>query len=191
MKWPQVPRRIFILSGTGAGLVAALTLFVTHAPVERRSIYEPRHALRSGKELVLVFIGSSSCGADRVPGFDHTIEQMKVAIAERASHSGYRLDVVGVALDWGVKDGLRFLSRYGSFDEVMIGRNWLNAGVIQFIWNDLPKGPVALPQVLVLRRRVGVRNASIEVGPSEFLYRAMGTKEIIRWVSDNVPIESL
>lgn len=167
--------------------VGVATVVVTVAAAVAASLfstpqaeYMPQGGLQSGEELLLVFVGASSCGAHRRQGFAEVVEAAKKALADRAQREGHSFAAVGVALDWAAEDGLTFLRAFGQFDELLVGRNWLNTGAIKYIWKELP-GRAAIPQVLVVRRRIQVGRTGITVSHEELLLRRVGVHAILAW----------
>lgn len=146
-----------------------------------RPVYEPSGSIESGDEIALVFIGASFCNAHNVPGFPDVVESAKLRVREHAQARGMRFRAVGVALDWRAADGLAFLARFGEFDEVASGGNWISDGATRYIWRDIP-GDAHVPQLLVLRRSVH-RGEAIRVGEDQVVKRMLGTNAIQEWVS--------
>ncbi len=142
--------------------------------------------LRSGDEMLVVLLVSAHCVAARSEEFELAVREMLVQLNARAQEVDYLYATQAVALDWSVKDGLKFLRDLGEFDEVSAGRNWLNSGSVTYLLRDLPGEPT-IPQVLVLRRRIAV-DRYVAVGPDELLMRKIGAAEIIRWVHDGTPL---
>ena len=166
-------------------LVSLLTVILNTKGQER--IYDPEIGLRSGEELGVVFIGAKFCQAHREPGFRELVEHMKVLLAERAARDSMAISVRGIALDWSIGDGIEFLESFGRFDQVSVGENWLNIGAMRYIWSEFPGHP-AVPQVLVLKRLVEVKEGGIAIEEERLLKRVVGTDEIRRWVEQGAPI---
>lgn len=141
----------------------------------------------TGDEIVAIFVGASFCGATSAPDLPQVLEDMRRSLGTRASEEHKRLVTVGVALDVSPDDGLKFLSHYGRFDEVLAGRNWLNTGAIDYIWRDTP-GAASLPQLIVLERHVDEGKTSISVGTDHLIRREIGIEEIRNWVKMNTPL---
>lgn len=179
-------------------VIACAALGVTIVAVSQRTTWRDRlsttaradpslpRALKSGTELVAVFIGSSTCGAAENPELKVAIAQLRRSLAARAFRDGKTFSSIGVALDWSVRDGLQFLATFGEFDEVMAGRNWLNAGAVHYIWRDIAGRP-SLPQVLLLERSVEVTATSISIGDETLIARKVGAGEITQWVASLAP----
>ncbi len=136
--------------------------------------------LESGVEVLAVVIGSQSCGASTTPGFSGAIARILTELETDATRHGRRFSSVGVALDQSPADGIQFLSTIGSFDEVMVGRSWLNSGAVHYIWRDIAGMP-ALPQLVLVERSVSVGERSISIGSDKLLARHVGIDQIMSW----------
>lgn len=148
--------------------------------------YVPEYELRSGEEVVLVFIGASFCGAQRAPGFPAIVERAKRDLARRARAGGRQFRAHAVALDWDPAEAMAFIRHFGAFDEISVGSNWLNDGAVRYIWRDLPSEP-AVPQIVVLVREVEAGGA-VRIRGERVARRLLGTEQISRWVDAGAPI---
>lgn len=149
--------------------------------------YQPGGEIESGHEIVLVFIGASFCNAHNVPGFGRVVEDAKLRVQQQALASGHRFRAVGVALDWSPADGLEFLSRFGEFDEVSAGSNWIGDGATRYIWRELPGSP-DVPQILLLERRIDAGTGAIQLSGDRVAHRILGTTAIEEWVSSGAKL---
>ncbi len=156
-------------------------LIVAVKSVNNEETADHDYRLRSGKEIVVVLIGSQSCGASKVPAFLEAMDTLRVLLQVRSGREGFRFSITGVALDWSPAVGLAFLESLGDFDEIIVGRNWLNTGALRYVWKDIP-GPASLPQVLVLERDVEVGPAGVTLRTERPMARVVGTDRIIEWV---------
>lgn len=142
--------------------------------------YNPSGSLSSGTEVVLVYVGSSTCVWSNVPRLPKLIEHIKLTLQANAEAEGKLFFAVGVARDRDSDRGLRHLRSFGAFDEVMSGGSWLNTGILKYVFEDLP-GPAATPQLVVLERQVQVREGNYSVTDERILARAVGLEEIDEW----------
>ncbi|MCY3599679.1 MAG: hypothetical protein OXN85_06885, partial [Gemmatimonadetes bacterium] len=85
-----------------------------------------------------------------------------------------------------VQNGLEHLERFGPFDEVTAGRGWLNMGVLEYIYGDLP-GVAATPQVIVVERTVK-RDGEWRIEDQRVLARRAGLDEIEEWAKEGAPL---
>jgi hypothetical protein len=93
-----------------------------------------------------------------------------------------------VALDWKPADGIAFLARFGEFDEITSGSNWIGDGAMRYVWRDLPTGP-GVPQLLIVERTVDTSDErSIRVSGDRIIRQVQGTTAIKAWVEAGAPI---
>ena len=95
---------------------------------------------------------------------------------------------VGVSLDWAVDEGVERLRNYYVFDEVIVGRNWLNTAAVSYMWRDYP-GDRSIPQVVLLANWV------VPIGPTELhngtpveLARIVGASDLKNWIKRGYPV---
>src|SRR5690606_19685836 len=101
------------------------------------------------------------------------IRTVRRRIEAFASDHGMKVATMGVALDRALDPGLEFLKRFGDFDEVSVGRSWMNSGAVSYFWRDVA-GPDAIPQLIVVRRTVDVAENSLTVSEDQLVGRAVG-----------------
>ena len=116
---------------------------------------------------------------------------MKVSLESQSEALGYSFTTLGIAADWGVDEGYSHLQEMGPFDEVIVGRNWLNQGLQKYVWQDIP-GVAATPQVLVvlqsLRLPTSQASPSFLVLNETLVTRKLGLHEIYMWEQNGFPI---
>lgn len=138
--------------------------------------------LPAAPEVQLVLIGATFCLGSDSPEFKAAILRVKANAEKILGQRGYAYSSVGVALDWAPSDGVKWLDRFGAFDQVMAGHNWLNEGAVKYIWRDLPGRP-SIPALLIVERTVDI-TGRIAVGPERVLVRKEGGDSIIAFASD-------
>jgi hypothetical protein len=148
--------------------------------------YTPSYDARTGREVVMVFIGASFCGAHLQPGFPEAIEQAKLGLRRQAQSRGSGFRAVGVSLDWEPDSALVFLRRFGRWDEVSVGGNWVSEAALRYIWSDLP-GPASVPQLLVIERQLENGETAVSVQGERLVRRLLGTDQIAAWVKSGAP----
>jgi hypothetical protein len=152
------------------GGVAAGRAFIrpTSAKIDTR--------VETGRQLLLVVFAPTS-----LPDSDFGAEVRGAVprLRELAAERGYRLSTIGVSDDWRIASGLEKLSRLGPFDEVIVGRNWLNSGVELYV--NGPGAEPAVPQVVVVLRDVDVSVLPIKYGPTIEIARYVGRSPIAEW----------
>lgn len=142
--------------------------------------------LPKGKELVVVYVGATSCGPCLLPETKSAVARMKTLLSSFAAQNGYSFSAVGVSTDWSIADGTKFLNDNAPFDQLVIGGSWTNLAVEHYIWRDSAATP-AMPQVVVLERSVSLGDR-IDISPSRVLRRVFGSDEIPKWVAAGAPV---
>lgn len=168
--------------------LASCALAVAPSVGAQATDYVPSQRLPDGRELVAVYIGATSCGPCNRPEVKSAVRAMKSLLAAQAKQRNMALAVIGVAEDWDVKRGAEFLEPLGAFDQVVIGGNWANVAVEQFILRD-SLAEMAMPQVVVLERTVKA-GQRVTVSEPHVLRRIIGGTAIPAWVAAGAPVES-
>lgn len=133
---------------------------------------------RDGIEEVAVLIGASWCSASKMPGFDKRIPEVFTTLHNEARSRGHPFSTIGVSLDLGPVEGIRWLSSLGRFDQVISGRSWTNTGYVQYVLSD-SNARKGVPQLVVLQRHVTRQAWGIEVGRDSVLERLVGPSAIM------------
>ena len=145
--------------------------------------YRPQDGVTTGKkqEIVLVYIGSSTCGWSNVPELPGVVEEIKRGVYSWAKKEELDFVAIGIARDISVRAGLRHLEKFGLFDEVVAGRSWANGGFQEYVYGEM-SGPGVTPQVVVVLRRMDYKNTGQVVTEwRRVLVRLVGLGEIIEW----------
>jgi hypothetical protein len=142
-----------------------------------------------GNELVLVFIASPTCAAATDDSFPSALRAIRDTVTSIAASRGVEAVMLGVGIGGSVRSSLEFLDQFGPWDEVSVGRGWLNTAAVRFIW-DTHAGNGGVPQVLVMARRFarGPFDNSVLLQHEQLLARKVGLGEIYRWVERGAPI---
>lgn len=166
--------------------LAFCVLVVSRSVGAQATDYVPSQRLSEGRELVAVYIGSTDCGPCQLPPVKSAVRTMKSLLAAQAKQHGMAMTVIGVAEDWDLKRGAAFLEPLGPFDQVVIGGNWTNVAVEQFVLRD-SLALMAMPQVVVLERTVQL-GERVTVSEPHVLKRISGGVDIPAWVAAGAPV---
>ncbi len=175
--------------GTVTGRVPSIERLLPQA--ETRS-FERGKILEGGKQLVMIYLGSSSCAWANRDDVRAAVREVKKLLAERAARTERPFVTIGVSLDWSIEDGLTHLTEIGEFDEIAVGNKWVNLAAIRYIWHDVP-GPASTPQIIVVERTVLAPESKDVIAvrdvPTEaLLARKVGAFEILRWVDNGAAL---
>jgi len=133
--------------------------------------------IKSGPELVAVFIVASTCGASHNPALPHILDSIRVRLGERATKAGEQLVTIGVALDDDPGTGIKFLSHFGRFDAMIAGGGWAGPGALDYMIRDL-RGELAMPQLVLLSRDVTIGQTAIASSSDHVLGRYVGPSQM-------------
>lgn len=155
------------------------------ARAEPSESYSPQSGFREGRELVMIYFGALSCAPSNHPDLPEAVESIKLRLKEIASADGASFSAVGIALDDRAEQGLKYLKKFGEFDEISSGRAWANALALDYMWGDVPVSAIT-PQIAVYRRilhspRTNPRRPRFAATNAEFITAAAGTEEIMEW----------
>lgn len=163
----------------GLALVGAMAAVAVALFGRARETPASMTPVASGTELVFVFIASSTCYGISDPDFDGAIRKIRQYLEAEAARSDQTFVSVGVSTDWKLESGIGMLDRFGPFDEISVGRGWLNTGTLAYMWEGLP-GRAAVPQIVVLERQVQ-KDRSISISGTRLRYRKVSAGQIIEW----------
>lgn len=133
-------------------------------------------------EIVLVYIGNSTCPASNIEGLDFSLKMIKDKLALQGKSKGYGVKFIGVSTGSHYENELRHLSKFGSFDEIIIGNGWSNLGVLKYFYDDF-RGLAATPQLIISLRRFDKIDGSTRVSNrgvigERIIFRKLGAGEI-------------
>jgi hypothetical protein len=184
-------------------LVVAAGVLLPATPVEAQAVagppppagdtagdtaaYAPRYELPGGRQVLVVYVGMTGCGASRDPELKAAVRRMKPLLARQAAARGAALSVSGVALDWQADSGVAYLKGLGAWDEMTVGNNWVNLGAERHIWRARDNPP-NIPQVLVYERAVTPGDRGIAFTAERRVARFAGVPEITAWVARGAPL---
>ncbi|MEO0558251.1 MAG: hypothetical protein AAF170_08720 [Bacteroidota bacterium] len=172
--------------------LAVALLFVIPVVVSAQTytpVYERDDDIRTGTELVMVYIGASHCGPCVQPEYKAALEEAKVRLAEQAEAEGKGFAVIGVSIDYDPQVGFDFLNESGTFDEMVIGRNWFNsAALIHFgVTEGQEPRQLALPSVIFYERDMEL-GESIHASAPRYLRQIAGGVALPEWVAAGAPL---
>ncbi len=187
---------VFTVGSVAGVALATLGLIPTvdielAVPAREAREYRPGSVAATGveDEIVLVFLGSSSCGWSNLPEVSRAVRDAKILVAGHARDSGMRFSALGIALDVDASRGWAHLRKAGSFDEVAAGMGWANSGAEKYVFGTLA-GPASTPQLLVVQRSLSAGPGGRPKAESErVLVRKTGSNAILSWVSQGAAYE--
>jgi hypothetical protein len=167
------------------GIGAAVTSGLRNSPpIEIKTDSLTQSLPDTGVQEVAVFIGASWCPASSFPQLRDSLPVLLKRLESEARARNHWFTTIGISLDRPAKRGIEWLNEYAPFRELIVGGGWGNYGVIDLIWTD-PASPPALPQLVILERRVDASGQRIEFGPAIVRERLYGVQPILNRVAVN------
>ena len=148
--------------------------------------YRPAYANPQGTQLVAVYLGAASCGPCRLPSTRVALDSIKVQLQRHAQANNQQFRAVVVAMDWEPDSALVFAQESGRWDELIVGRNWMNLGAEFYIWADTATAP-SMPQVIVFEQDITM-GARVEFGPRRVVRRVRAADALVRWAGLGSPL---
>ena len=153
-----------------------------------------RRSYPSGDHLVAYVLLSHRCPFSRDKTTQTAVAQIRSSLKTLEGKEYAKVSVVGVAVEYDLNAGfeyLRDLQRSApAFDELSIGRGWLNDFITALVWRGGFAQP-ATPSVVVVRRRVDASAyPQMSVGPDSLLLSLRGRPDLVSWVAEGTPIRS-
>ena len=148
--------------------------------------YHPKNKNPDGVELIAIYIGAEFCGPCHDPELKKAIGRMKTILADRAAKEQRSFSVTGVATDWDVEKGIKYLRSIGPFDEIIVGKSLFNQAASEYIWKDSSVSTV-VPQLVLIEREVNYKEGRALISAYRVVDRHIGTTEIISWVGKGAP----
>lgn len=170
----------------GSGVLSGVLLVVVWMLVQSRagaSDVSTRQQFSPRSEIILRLVVSSSCSFSRDPSLPDLVQEAVTTMRSVAEELGIEFGTSAVSIESEPKEGIEFLTRFGPFEEISVGRGWVNTVVIDHSVSG-PGDHRSTPQVIVLRRRVDVaphEDVDAPVGmTTDIVLRAVGVPEVER-----------
>lgn len=135
-----------------------------------------------------MLIISDRCAAASDSAFLRELRAGLLAFRDSVSARGKRPVLIAAALTINSPESRRWIGELGGFDEVAVGRGWMNQTVLDLTWRGTGQGPAAVPQVVVLEREVTVRPGGVAVSQDRAILRLVGTHQILAWLRGGLPL---
>jgi hypothetical protein len=160
-------------------LVGAIIIHATFPLLAKRGEGGADRGEGSRDQIVLVFVGSTSCTASRSTGMKRNLARARRAVERHAAEEGATVFLIGAAESHSAAQGLAFLEEMGPFDEMAAGGGWANSTLLKYVVTDL-RGPGTTPQLLVLRRSMS--GGGWGVASESLVLRLVGLRAVEEWL---------
>lgn len=149
---------------------------------------------QSQYEIVLIYMGCSTCGAANIDSLQEAFLNIKKVLNEQSAIYEYDLHTIGISKGFDYKNELEHLAKYGPFDEILVGNNWSNTGLLRYVFNQI-KGPPDIPQIIITKRKYRAISSATAttyraIENEILLERKLGYQEIITFATQEELVPS-
>jgi hypothetical protein len=177
IRWLSLALTCIVLVGGGRYAVVSLNRGEqAPAATGSRTAWAPGEPV---SEIHLVWIVSSGCRYCADPDLPELLRSAIGAVGRASVERDSPLRTIGIGVDEDPSTGLQALSRFGEFNEIVIGGGWMNLGAREFIWVT-HQGVAAVPQLVVLNSQAEMLGARLSFN-SDVLMRLVGQDDLKRW----------
>lgn len=169
---------IVMVLAVGAGIA----LWYPYVDPARRAPHSIMDMQAKASWSLIVFVSGR-----KDDNYARLVWELMDSLRVRAERAHAVVSTVGVAFDERVAAGIARLKEFGAFDEVIVGRNWLNTAATTYIWRDFP-GPSAQPQVVLLTEPLHIGQQGVVVGQARVLERRIGFDGLREWRSQSFAV---
>lgn len=149
-------------------------------------------AIRPGRQLVFVYIGSSKCGPANFPGLAAQVFGIKESLRKQAINAGLGFVTIGIAQEMDPNAGIAHLRSIMDFDELAAGQGELNQASAHFVSRD-HRGATATPQIVLVERGLHAEDSIVALSGhyERVLIRRIGRYQIRTWFELGAPVPEL
>lgn len=134
--------------------------------------------------LVVYYFGATNCGFCTAPENINKIKKIKTDFSAR--EKSLYAKFVMVCMDEDIKEGLKFIKKYGYWDEISIGGFYKNELALSVLNRARIPG---VPHILVFRDTLTRERWNIPVlKKRRLLVDLVGGKEIEDWIEEGYPL---
>jgi hypothetical protein len=114
-------------------------------------------------EIVLIYIGCSTCGAAQHPDLTGFFQEIKEYLQEVSREYEHEFMTIGVSSEHDIFRGMAHLKNISAFDEISTGNGLGNRTLQFYIWEHSRNITTSgLPQVLISKRTYQTYNNGIQ-----------------------------
>lgn len=178
---------IFVLCAGSGTLYRTLSKNSTTAAASASPTAYGTSPARNRGELVLVYIGKSTCAASNDPTTAAAFSAMSKLVDSISRSDSIVARRIAIIPELSTKSGLKHASRVSEFDEISVGSGWSNTALREFVTGDFPGAP-ATPQVaLILRLPTDAKGDSLPLRwamRETQVVRFVGADKLAKWLED-------
>jgi len=142
---------------------------------------------KSKETLVVYYFGATSCGYCNVPENIEKIKKIKTEFSVKYKDSNIKF--VMVCMDENIEEGLKFIKKYGYWDEISIGKFYNNELALNYLnKTEIPGVPhvIVYKDILIKKEKVSVP----VIKERKLLVDLVGGTQIGNWINNDYPLKN-
>lgn len=151
----------------------------------KNHLYKPTFKKDHIHEINLIYIGSSNCGFSNSDLLYETVDSLKAEVQNISLTNNVGFSAIGIAAEWGLLNGVNHLNNFGYFDEIIIGNNWYNNGIIKYV-GELGEEP-SIPKI-ILTFKTYAPDLKFHIVNEKKILSLTGEYQIVDWFKKGTPL---
>lgn len=136
-------------------------------------------------QLTLFYFGGTDCYYCNLPENVKNINKIHAEFPRQYKNN--HIKFVMVVMDKEIPDGLKYLKKYGYWDEISVGGFYNNELMLEHVNRSRVSG---VPQIMVYQDSLSIDTLGVPViSKRTQLIDLLGKNAINQWVSDHYPLE--
>ena len=137
------------------------------------------------QHLTIFYFGATSCGPCNRSEVVESIKEMKAKFD--SVHNDYKTKFVMVCMDENIAEGLKFIQKYGYWNEISIG-SWFNNELVLANLNktDIPAAPHILIYSEIFEK---AKYGTVLIKNKELIKEILGGDKIVAWVKSGMELK--
>ncbi len=142
-------------------------------------------SLYAQEHLTIFYFGATNCGPCNRPEVVKSIKEMKAQFD--SVHKDFKTKFVMVCMDENIAEGLKFINKYGYWDEISIG-GWFHN---ELVLANLNKATIpGVPHIFIYRETFEKAKYGVElIKTKKLIKEIVGGDKIVDWVKSGLDLK--
>ena len=137
------------------------------------------------QHLTIFYFGATSCGPCNRSEVVESIKEMKAKFD--SVHNDYKTKFVMVCMDENIAEGLKFIQKYGYWDEISVGSFYHNELALTNLNETAISG---VPHILIYKESIMKTDQSVfRLKSRELVKEVLGGDKIVAWVKSGMELK--
>jgi hypothetical protein len=164
--------------------ISILTFILISLPMYSNSGYIQANLKET---YVVYYFGATSCGFCNISENIEKIKRIKIEFSKK--YADFNIKYVMVCMDKNIEEGLRFIKKYGYWDEISIGNFYNNELALNYLnKTEIPGVPhvMVYGDLLVIKEKLSIP----VIKERKLLVDLVGGTQIGNWINNGYPLKN-